>query len=1742
MSADSTPPDAPAGAGGDTPDEPGVAHAAPRSLTLGLDVGSTTVKLVLLPEPGAVPAPAAPRAAQPPESCAVPAPAAPRAAQPPEPGAAGQAPETPVPEPVFAEYRRHNADVRGELTRLLAEAAARFPGATVRGAVTGSAGLSLATLMGLPFVQEVIAETRTVQAKNPEADVIIELGGEDAKITYLHPTPEQRMNGTCAGGTGAFIDQMAQLLHTDAPGLNGLAAAHTTLYPIASRCGVFAKSDLQPLINQGAEPADLAASVLQAVVTQTIAGLACGRPIRGNVMFLGGPLHFLPELRTAFERTLADQVDSFTCPPDAQLYVAVGAALMASGPPVTLAELSTRLATRKALSLATSRMRPLFSDDDELAAFRERHARATIPRTGWPEPPAGSHPDAGPEGPGVGPDADAAETGDAESPEPPRADCFLGIDAGSTTIKAAVLDKDGNIVWEHYAGNEGDPVTAAVEILRRIHVEMPEHVRIVRSCVTGYGESIVKAALHIDEGVVETMAHYRAAARLNPEVTSVIDIGGQDMKYLRIRGGAIDSISVNEACSAGCGSFLQTFAQSMGQTVQEFAEEALQAERPVDLGSRCTVFMNSSVKQAQKEAATPGEISAGLSYSVVRNALYKVIKLRDADQLGDHVSVQGGTFLNDAVLRAFELLTGREVVRPDVAGLMGCLGAALTARETYDGVPSTLMTLAELSRFSLTTETAVCKLCQNHCKLTITTFSDGQRHVSGNRCERGATQERRAKKSDMPNLYDYKYRRTFAYRRLRRGQDTRGEIGVPRVLGMYENYPLWFIILTQLGFRVMISGRSNHELFESGMDSIPSENVCYPAKLAHGHVRSLIDKGIKTIWFPCVFFERKLVDRADDHFNCPIVATYPEVIRTNVEQVRDGAGGSERSGGSDDGEGPGVRLLSPFLNLANPAKLAERLVEVFADWDVTLPEARRAVAAGFAEDAAFKADVRAEGRRTLEWMREHGRKGIVLAGRPYHIDPEINHGIPDVINTLGMAVLSEDSILPEPVRPEADDGVEHQVAGGALSRAVASIRRGLSRRKEDPQAPADWSDVREEDLPSPEASVATEGSQVRLRVRDQWAYHSRLYQAAELVTGADDLELVQLNSFGCGVDAVTTDQVQEILESAGDVYTTLKIDEVSNLGAATIRLRSLSAAAEARRRHRDEAPAAARRAGSGAQPAGPEAREAARPLENEPAEIDTSLSPAHAPEPGGAPSDPVRDGGPVPAEAGSGADGSGGKPPRRLPGATTPAFTEEMRATHTILMPQMSPVHFRPLAPLMRRLGYRVELLESASRADLEVGLRYVNNDACFPAIMVIGQLIGAFEDGTHDPDRCVVAISQTGGMCRATNYAAMLRKGLHDAGYPQIPVLAVSVQGLEENPGFRITPTLALKVVQGVVIGDTLNTCLLRVRPYEAEEGSANRLVERWNAIIGEFFERKGRCPTWGGRLGYRRLLREMVREFAALPRRDIPRKPRVGVVGEILVKFQPDANNHVVDQIEAEGCEAVVPGMLAFFINGPATAQWEADTYGIGLDSLTKKKAAVWFLEQAQAPARAALAAGGIFDVEASSVDMTRKASKVLSLGNQAGEGWLLVAEMIELIENGAPNIVCCQPFGCLPNHVVGKGMFREIRRQYPQANIVGIDYDPGASEVNQLNRLKLMISTAHMLNERQAEERAAPTADGGDRAEACSSRPGEVEAAGTADVVVGLDELLADLGPAPDSTPQSPDVAASEWTEALRSGPGR
>lgn len=1434
------------------------------TLQLGVDVGSTTVKVVLL------------------DGSQV----------------------------VFSEYRRHHAEVRQALTQLLRKAANRFPGARVESAITGSGGLSTADAVGVPFVQEVIAGTEAVRRLHPDVDVVIELGGEDAKLTYLHPTSEQRMNGTCAGGTGAFIDQMATLLHTDAAGLDTLASRHEELYPIASRCGVFAKSDLQPLINQGAAHEDLAASIFSAVATQTIAGLACGRPIRGRVMFLGGPLYFLPQLRAAYEALLPNAT-GFITPTNAQLYVAVGAALLASEQPQEPASITRLIENLHGAKVAAEspRLPPLFADAEEYARFRDRHARAAIPQV---------------------------------PTELAEGRCWLGIDAGSTTIKAVVLDEAGRIVFSHYAGNQGEPLQAAVDIVRRIHAELPPGTVIGRSCATGYGEGLIQAALRLDQGEVETMAHFRAAEQVQPEVTAVIDIGGQDMKYLRIRNKTVDSIAVNEACSSGCGSFLQTFAQTMGTDIYAFAAAALDATAPVDLGTRCTVFMNSSVKQAQKEGANTQDISAGLAYSVVRNALYKVIKLKDPSDLGGKIVAQGGTFLNDSVLRAFELLTQREVVRPNIAGLMGAYGAAITARQHDDGTGmSTLVSPEELEDFSVQTTRKTCRLCQNHCQMTISTFANGDRHVTGNRCERGASLERVPPKSSLPNLYEWKQKRIFGYRRLTPAKATRGDMGIPRVLNMYENFPFWFTFLTELKFRVMLSARSTHGVFERGMESIPSENVCYPAKLVHGHIEALLDRGVNTIFYPSVSYEQELTQGADNNYNCPVVATYPEVIRGNVERL-----GRE-----------GVRFIAPFLNLANRDYLPARLREVFADWEIPEAEIRAALDAAWAEDAAVKEEIAQKGAEAVQWLRENKVKGVVLAGRPYHLDPAINHGIPEVINGLGMGVLTEDSV--------ADN----------------RLRRPL-------------------------------------RVRDQWSYHSRLYEAAARVGDEPDLQMVQLNSFGCGLDAITAEQVEEILEGEGKVHTVLKIDEISNLGAARIRLRSLEAAV----------------------------------LEKERGDRSEQIE-AYLPDP--AKGDAERD-----------ADPDYERPPLANTHYEPPRqFTKEMREDGwEILAPQMSPIHFKLLQPVLRKAGLNIRLLERTGSDTMETGLKYVNNDACYPAVVVIGQLLQEFVTGRSDPNRTAVAITQTGGMCRATNYAALLRKGLRDAGYPQVPVIAASAQSLEANSGFSFTPSMVHRGIQAFVLGDMLQAMTLRVRPYEAARGAADALYGRWDAIFQEWLTSRGRVSALGRRLSFAALVDECVREFDRMPLSGEARRPRVGVVGEILVKFHPDANNHAVEVIESEGCEAVLPGLMQFFHYAVASGKWNHKNLGLSRKAGVLKHLALKMMELYETPVgRAFGRTGGKFVRPTPISQMAEKSVHIASMGNQAGEGWYLTAEMVDMIEQGCPNIICVQPFACLPNHIVGKGMFRPLRNEYPQANVVSIDFDPGASEVNQLNRIKLMISTA-------------------------------------------------------------------------------
>ena len=1676
----------------------------PKPLRVGLDIGSTTVKAVVLDQSDS------------------------------------------LGDTLFSDYRRHHANVRATVAGLLVDIHKKLVDLgrgdePIRLSITGSGGLALADNLHVPFIQEVIAETEAIDKEYPQADVIIELGGEDAKITYLKPTPEQRMNGSCAGGTGAFIDQMSTLLDTDAAGLNEMAKSYENLYPIASRCGVFAKTDLQPLINDGAAKPDLAASIFTAVATQTIAGLASGRPIHGTVIFLGGPLFFMSELRAAFQRALEGKVDEFIVPTDAHLYVAYGSALQADTDSddqghhfeaYTCDEILKRLDELKNLPSNTPTMPPLFPTEADREDFNKRHHKEHI-HIGTLEGAHGPH--------------------------------FLGIDAGSTTIKATLVNDDREIVWSSYANNEGSPLTAAINIVKKIQSELPEGAWIARSCATGYGEGLITTGLHLDEGVVETMAHYRGAEMVSPGVTAVIDIGGQDMKYLAITDGVIDSIAVNEACSSGCGSFLQTFAMSMGLTIQEFTQKALASTHPVDLGSRCTVFMNSSVKQAQKEGASIEDIAAGLCYSVVRNALYKVIKLRDSGELGDTVVVQGGTFLNDAVLRAFELLTEREVTRPNIAGLMGAFGAALTARMHYediadddnahvgadgrsvdaaaaeesaagdepnaaahageivvDGVRhtvSSILTGEALNEMSMTTERDVCKLCQNHCKLTITTFSDGSRFVTGNRCERGG--DAKKKRSDRPNLYDYKYKRCFAYRRLTDKNATRGEIGIPRALNMYENYPFWFTLLTSLGFKVMISGRSSHELFETGIESIASENICYPAKLVHGHIKWLLNKGMKTIFYPCVSYEDNLVPNTDNHYNCPVVANYPLVVGANMPELRD----------------PDVRYMHPYFNLANHELMVDRIVEEFAWASVSREEAETAVKAAYAEDKVFKHDVQQEGLKALAYMKEHDCRGIVLAGRPYHIDPEINHGIPETICALGMVVLSEDSIC------ELQPGEK------------LDLTDFLSEGEEDPRK-KNANGFRHVD----DRKVTV--NRMPLRVTNQWAYHSRLYAAAHFVASYPGLELVQLNSFGCGLDAITTDQVAEILADKADVYTLLKIDEVSNLGAAKIRLRSLKAAVEEREANKarmakaalatsDEsgsaesdaprnaahaaAQAAARKAQeqaesdlATAQAALAEAQAAVAAAEAKVKAADRPVDAADAGSDAAAPANAPKSIGfrktgskaPTPgrqvlldatmaanpkltkamrdaskraakrdiadvrlaalgdgttndaanAKSKSAKSKSGHNNATMSRYAHREKFVKDMKKDYTIVAPQMSPIHFSLVESVIRSGGYKFDILKHASREDVETGLKYVNNDACYPAIMVIGQLIDAILEGKYDPDKVCLAITQTGGMCRATNYFGLIRKALIDAGYPQIPVIAISTQGLEDNPGFKVTPALLHRTVKALILGDLLMKCLYRVRPYEVEKGAANRLYEQWDVIVREALEHHGFSKTaaktpWLKRryLPYPVLAREIVKSFDALPLKDVPRKVRVGVVGEILVKYQPDANNHVVDVIESQDCEAVVPGIMEFMTTRPYITDWNEKYLGTG-GNKTLYALMRWSLDRYNAPIKAAIATShGKFKQDDPMPELVEKAAEVTSIGVQAGEGWLLTAEILELIEQGCPNVICAQPFACLPNHVTGRGMFGKIRRLHPEANIVSIDYDPGASEANQLNRIKLMIAAA-------------------------------------------------------------------------------
>lgn len=1383
---------------------------------------------------------------------------------------------------IYKDYQRHFSDTKNTVCNVLENLTEKFSDYDFTIALTGSGAMSASNFLGVEFIQEVVSCKRSVEKYIPQTNVVIELGGEDAKIIYFDKSIEQRMNGTCAGGTGAFLDQMASLLHTDTAGLNELAKNYKTIYPIASRCGVFAKTDVQPLINEGAAKEDIAASILQAVVNQTISGLACGRPIRGNVAFLGGPLSYLSELRKRFIETLNLEPDEIIIPEEAHLLVAKGAALDSlNTKPLSVEELKEKINNLKnSHDNTTQPLEPLFNNDAEYQEFKERHEKAKVTKK------------------------------DLSTYE---GNCYIGIDAGSTTTKLVLIDDENNLLYSLYGSNEGNPLNSVIKMLKQLYSILPEKAVIRYSGITGYGEKLIQTALNVDLNEIETIAHYTAAKYFDPNVSAIIDIGGQDMKYIKMKNGTIDNIMLNEACSSGCGSFIETFAKSLNIEISEFVKEAIKAKRPVDLGSRCTVFMNSKIKQAQKEGYTVGDISSGLSYSVIKNAIQKVMKVRDTATLGNNIVVQGGTFYNDAVLRAFEKIVNKNVTRPDISGLMGAYGMALLSKEQYESnldmeYKTTLLDNENIDKLEIKTTHTRCNNCENHCKLTINKFSNGSIHISGNRCEKGAGIT--SSKVNLPNLVQYKYKRIFDYTPLEEQYAVRGTIGIPRVLNMYEDYPFWFTFLTNLGFRVIISDKSTRKTYEKGMESMPSESVCYPAKISHGHIENLIEKGIKTIFYPCMPYSRKEYKDSDNHYNCPIVISYSEVLKNNVENIQE----------------KNIKFLNPFLPF-NINNLAKKILELdeFKEYNFTKKELIEAGKKAEAEYQKCKKDIRDKGTDTVRYIEENNLKGIVLAGRPYHIDPEINHGIDTLITSLGLCVLTEDSV----------------------------------------------SDKAEAKRP--------------IRVVDQWVFHARLYAAAEFVGKHDNLELIQLNSFGCGVDAVTTDQVEEILSSYDKMYTLIKIDEVNNLGAVRIRIRSLLASMNKRIKQKED-----------------EAK-----LGNY--DINKKI------------------------------------------------FTKQMKKNYTILCPQMAPIHFELLESAIQECGYKLELLRECSAKTVETGLKYVNNDACYPSILVTGQMIEALESGKYDLDRTALIMSQTGGGCRATNYIGFIRKALKDAGFSNIPVISFNVVGMEKMPGFKLTPKMIERMMKCVIYADLLQKMLTKNRAYEVNKGETEKLFNEWMDKCKQLV-RKSNSKQ------FKNSIYEIVSDFERIELDTSKKKPKVGIVGEVLIKYHPFGNNYVANLLEKEGAEVILPDFMGF-IKFMATHKITFNNLlNTNKTSAKISKIAIKLIDILEKDVKIALNNSKKGYLQPCDIwHLESKVKDVLSIGNQTGEGWFLTAEMIEYMENDIPNIVCVQPFACLPNHVVGKGVIKTIRQKYPEANISPVDYDPGASETNQANRIKLLMTVA-------------------------------------------------------------------------------
>lgn len=1415
-------------------------------LRLGIDVGSTTAKLALMDESGAV---------------------------------------------VAGRYERHRGEATPLLQRMVGELAAQLgPDTPVSVSITGSVGMATAEQVKAPFVQEVVAATAEARALHPEARTLIDIGGEDAKVVFLEADgrSELRMNGNCAGGTGAFIDQMADLLGVAPAELGQMALQSQKLYPIAARCGVFAKTDVQNLQSRGAARADIARSVLHSVAVQVVTTLSHGRTIEPPVLVAGGPLTFLPALRQALAEQLNLSPDSLLSSKNSVLVPAMGCALSARGVQLTLGELERRLAQPVVRTEQASALQPLFADEAEHDAWRKAKEQNPMRR------------------------------GRLSAPEER---VFIGIDSGSTTTKLVATREDGEIVFTYYAPNLGNPIKAASTGLQKLRDEAQAagcRLQVVGSCSTGYGEDFVKAAFGLDRGVVETMAHTMAARRLQPEVSFILDIGGQDMKAIWVDRGAVVRMELNESCSSGCGTFLQTFAAGLGYEVTDLARMACQARHPSDLGTRCTVFMNSKVKQALREGATVSDIAAGLSYSVVGNCLYKVLRLHDASELGRHIVVQGGTMRNDAVVRAFEVLTGRSVVRPPMPELMGAYGCALTAAAH----PAKAMTIdAMLAGSGYTTRELRCNGCANRCAVTQYHFEGGGRYYSGNRCERVFSSHGR-KVERARNIYDLKRSLLFDAGDCapRAGRPT---IGLPRVLGLYEDLPFWRALLTSCGFGVKISAPSEAKRYEHALCSVMSDNICFPAKLVHSHIAWLETAGVDRILFPYVIYEHRDDPTAVKSYNCPIVSGYSDVIRSAMQ--------------------PRVPLDAPAITFADRPLLRKQIRAYLASLGVGRREADRAFEAALSAYDDWNSRLRAEAQSILEDDRAHGRLTIVLAGRPYHADPLIQHGLSEMIAGMGVGVISDD------------------------------IVRGDSTR-------------------------------IETNIIRQWAYMNRIMRAAQWTAEqADDVQFVQMTSFGCGPDAFIQDEVRTLLSRREKPYTLLKLDDVSNLGSLRLRVRSLLESLTTGERSR-----------------------AAEPF------------------------------------------------------TTTRPYGRAGDEQLTILAPYISEFLTPLIPPVVAHAGYRAEVLPPSNDESVRLGLQYANNEVCYPATLIIGDVVRALKSGRYDPARVAVAMTQTGGQCRASSYAGLIKRAMVSAGFGQVPLITLGVGtatneaqgGAQQRMQFNWRK-LAPIVLDMLLWADVTAKFYYSALPRERKKGLADRLRDHYlQAGARVLAMAKGRAKAMT------HLVRQAAADFQAAIHPDRP-APRVGIVGEIFLKFNHFAQLHLQDLLKERGIEIVPPLITPFFIQDFVNQRWKRELHLVGdtRPQWVLRLLGTWVARRMKQFDRAAAAYSHYAPFSRIEHDAER-VQGLVSRAAQFGEGWLLPADIIGFYESGVKSVLSLQPFGCIANQIVDRGIERALQRRLPGLNLLSLDFDSGVSRVNVANRLLLFLD-ALKNDDARDEAPAAPAA---------------------------------------------------------------